>query len=173
MKNSSKKLLLNYRDFLRNIFPQSIGYLVNNELIIKISPKKIKRVLTFLKNHTQCQFKVLVDMCGVDYPEKKNRFEVIYNLLSISYNSRITVSVSVDEKTPIDSVTPIFSGADWLEREVWDMFGIFFLGHKDLRRILTDYGFKGNPLKKDFPLMGYNELFFSIFLKRLKLTDLK
>jgi NADH:ubiquinone oxidoreductase subunit C len=118
MKNSSQKLLLNYRDFLRNIFPQSIGYLVNNELIIKISPKKIKRVLTFLKNHTQCQFKILVDMCGVDYPEKKNRFEVIYNLLSISYNSRITVSVSVDEKTPIDSVTPIFSGADWLEREV-------------------------------------------------------
>jgi len=167
MKNSSKKLLLNYRDFLRNIFPQSIGYLVNNELIIKISPKKIKRVLTFLKNHTQCQFKVLVDMCGVDYPEKKNRFEVIYNLLSISYNSRITVSVSVDEKTPIDSVTPIFSGADWLEREVWDMFGIFFLGHKDLRRILTDYGFKGHPLRKDFPLTGYVEVRYSDSEKRV------
>lgn len=167
MKNSSQKLLLNYRDFLRNIFPQSIGYLVNNELIIKISPKKIRRVLTFLKNHTQCQFKVLVDMCGVDYPEKKNRFEVIYNLLSISYNSRITVSVSVDEKTPIDSVTPIFSGADWLEREVWDMFGIFFLGHKDLRRILTDYGFKGHPLRKDFPLTGYVEVRYSDSEKRV------
>lgn len=167
MKNSSQKLLLNYRDFLRNIFPQSIGYLVNNELIIKISPKKIKRVLTFLKNHTQCQFKILVDMCGVDYPEKKNRFEVIYNLLSISYNSRITVSVSVDEKTPIDSVTPIFSGADWLEREVWDMFGIFFLGHKDLRRILTDYGFKGHPLRKDFPLTGYVEVRYSDSEKRV------
>lgn len=167
MKNSSKKLLLNYRDFLRNIFPQSIGYLVNNELIIKISPKKIKRVLTFLKNHTQCQFKVLVDMCGVDYPEKKNRFEVVYNLLSISYNSRITVSVAVDEKTPIDSVTSIFSGADWLEREVWDMFGIFFLGHKDLRRILTDYGFKGHPLRKDFPLTGYVEVRYSDSEKRV------
>jgi len=167
MKNSSKKLLLNYRDFLRNIFPQSIGYLVNNELIIKISPKKIKRVLIFLKNHTQCQFKVLVDMCGVDYPEKKNRFEVVYNLLSISYNSRITVSVAVDEKTPIDSVTSIFSGADWLEREVWDMFGIFFLGHKDLRRILTDYGFKGHPLRKDFPLTGYVEVRYSDSEKRV------
>jgi len=106
-------------------------------------------------------------MCGVDYPEKKNRFEVIYNLLSISYNSRITVSVSVDEKTPIDSVTPIFSGADWLEREVWDMFGIFFLGHKDLRRILTDYGFKGHPLRKDFPLTGYVEVRYSDSEKRV------
>ena len=106
-------------------------------------------------------------MCGVDYPEKKNRSELIYNLLSISYNSRITVSVSVDEKTPIDSVTPIFSGADWLEREVWDMFGIFFLGHKDLRRILTDYGFKGHPLRKDFPLTGYVEVRYSDSEKRV------
>ena len=99
--------------------------------------------------------------------KKKKRFEVSYHLLSILYNSRINVTTSVDEITPLDSVTSIFSSADWLEREVWDMFGIFFFNHNDLRRILTDYGFRGHPLRKDFPLTGYVEVRYDDIQKRV------
>ena len=124
-----------------------------------------------LKNHTNSQYKILSDICAVDYPFKKNRFEVVYNLLSITYNSRITIIISIDEKTPVNSCTDIYSAAGWFEREVLDMFGIFFIGHKDLRRILTDYGFKGHPLKKDFPLTGFTEVRYSDFEKRIVLEE--
>jgi len=126
-----------------------------NELTIEIHPQDIKRVLSFLQNHTSTQFKVLVDITAVDYPSKKKRFEVVYILLSIHHNIRLRVKTSIDQITPIDSVVNIHAGANWFEREVWDMFGIFFANHPDLRRILTDYGFDGYPLRKDFPLSGF------------------
>jgi len=110
---------------------------------------------------------MLIDICGVDYPEKEARFEVVYNLLSIKYNSRIRVKVAVDELTPIDSVTSIYNSAGWYEREVWDLYGVFFSNHPDLRRILTDYGFDGHPLRRDFPLTGHTEVRYDEAEKRI------
>lgn len=165
--NQNLEVYFKYRDYLQTIFPKSLGYLINGELVLKISPKKIRNILFFLKNHTQCQYKILIDLCGIDYPEKKKRFEIVYSLLSIAYNHRLKVTTALDEITPIDSVADIFNSADWLEREAWDMFGIFFIGHKDLRRILTDYGFRGHPLRKDFPMTGYVEVRYDDVEKRV------
>lgn len=167
MNTNISKVFLNFRNYLRDLFPRSLIYLVNGELIIKVAPTKVKRILFFLQNHTQSQYKVLIDLCAIDYPEKKKRFEIVYNLLTITYNNRIKVTTSADEITPVDSVVDIFSSADWLEREAWDMFGIFFIGHKDLRRILTDYGFRGHPLRKDFPVTGYVEVRYDDVEKRV------
>jgi NADH-quinone oxidoreductase subunit C len=131
---------------------------VVGELIIWAQRERIVEVLTFLRDDEQCLFKVLVDVCGVDYPDRPERFEVVYNLLSLRHNTRIRVKVATDEATPVPSVTPVFSAANWFEREAWDLYGIFFSEHPDLRRILTDYGFEGHPLRKDFPLTGYVEV---------------
>jgi len=109
----------------------------------------------------------MTDLCAVDYPERKARFEIVYNLISIRYNTRIRVKTSVDEVTPVDSVCDIFQAANWWEREVWDLFGVFFSNHPDLRRILTDYGFEGHPLRKDFPLSGYVEVRYDETQKRV------
>jgi NADH dehydrogenase (ubiquinone) Fe-S protein 3 len=106
-------------------------------------------------------------MCAVDYPERENRFEVVYNFLSTRYNNRIRVKTSVSEITPVDSITPLFKGANWFEREIWDLYGVYFTGHPDLRRILTDYGFEGHPLRKDFPLSGYVEVRYDEIQKRV------
>ena len=116
------------------------------------------KLLCFLKWHTYTRVQVLIEICGVDYPSKKRRFEVVYNLMSIRYNSRIRVQTNADEVTRISSVVSLFPAAGWYEREVWDMFGVSFINHPDLRRILTDYGFEGHPLRKDFPLSGYVEV---------------
>jgi NADH/F420H2 dehydrogenase subunit C len=167
MTNNLSNILSIYRDYLKKIFPQTIGYVINGELIIKVPHKKIKKILSFLKNHTQSQYKVLSDICAVDYPWKKNRFEVIYNILSIAFNSRLTLILSVEEKTSVESISAIYSAAGWFEREIWDMFGIYFVGHSDLRRILTDYGFKGHPLRKDFPLTGFIEVRYVNNAKRI------
>ena len=113
------------------------------------------------RDDVNCQFKQLMDICGVDYPERPQRFEVVYNLLSLVQNNRVTVKVMLDDNSSIPSVSKVFSSADWWEREIWDLFGIFFSGHPDLRRILTDYGFDGHPLRKDFPLTGFNEVRYS------------
>lgn len=129
-----------------------------DELCLIAKPSSIVDVMKFLRDDDQCQFKQLVDVCGADYPDRPQRFEVIYNLLSLTKNSRIRVKVLTDENTPVNSVTGVFSSAGWNERETWDMYGIYFAGHADLRRILTDYGFEGHPLRKDFPLTGYVEL---------------
>ena len=126
-----------------------------------------QEVLYFLRDHTSCQYKVLIDICGVDYPERNARFEVVYHLLSIKYNSRIRVKVAVDELTPVDSVTSIYNSAGWYEREIWDLYGVFFSNHPDLRRILTDYGFDGFPLRKDFPLSGYIDVSYSADKRRI------
>lgn len=128
-----------------------------NDTILYVDANYVFCLLWFCKHHSNTRFQVLIDVCGVDYPSRKRRFEVVYNLLSIQYNSRIRIHTNVDEITPISSVVSIFPSAGWWEREVWDMFGVYFSNHPDLRRILTDYGFEGHPLRKDFPLSGYLE----------------
>ena len=169
-----KNILLvldNYRVDLKKFFPSVISYIINGELIIKIKHNKILRILEFLKKNTNSQYKVLSDICAVDYPFQKKRFEIVYNLLSITYNSRISIITFIDEKTPVDSCINLYPAAGWFEREIFDMFGIFFIGHNDLRRILTDYGFKGHPLRKDFPLTGFTEVRYYDFDKRIILEE--
>lgn len=131
------------------------SYLKNDMLIVSIKPENIVGLLTFLRDDARCQFKQLIDVTAVDYPENEKRFEVVYNLLSIRYNNRIVVKVKVAENELVPTVTGVFSAANWFEREVWDMYGVFFADHPDLRRILSDYGFSGHPQRKDFPLSGY------------------
>lgn len=167
MSNNTSNILLIYRNYLKKIFPQTLGYIVNGELIIKSPTKKLRKILIFLKIHTQSQYKVLSDICVMDYPWKKNRFELIYNILSIKFNSRITILINANEKTFVDSIINIHKTAGWFEREIWDLFGIYFIEHLDLRRILTDYGFKGHPLRKDFPLTGFIEVRYVNNAKRI------
>jgi len=128
------------------------------ELSITVLATALPRVLQWLRDDPNTMFKELVDVCGVDYPDREQRFDVVYHLLSLHHNQRIRVRVMTDEATPVPSVTGIFRSAGWFEREAWDMYGIMFADHPDLRRILTDYGFEGHPLRKDFPLTGYVEM---------------
>jgi len=137
------------------------------ELMVTTRRGSIVKVLAFLRDDTACQFKVLVDICGVDYPERDERLEVVYNLLSLKHNQRIRVKLTTDEDQAVPSVTGIFSTAGWFERETWDMLGVFFSDNPDLRRILTDYGFEGHPLRKDFPLTGYVEVRYDDEQKRI------
>lgn len=129
----------------------------------------LKNVLYFLKYNINCQYTLLMDICGIDYlgKNKNERFEVSYNLLSIKHSSRIHIKLLVNELTPVESIIDLYRSADWYEREVWDMYGIFFKNHKDMRRILTDYGFEGFPLRKDFPQSGYVELRYDNDYKHL------
>lgn len=147
--------------------------MIHGELIFTIRREELRRFLTFLVNDANCDFRQLMDICGVDYPEREERFEVVYNLLSLKHNFRIRVKLNVDEETPVDSVCGIFSGANWFEREVWDMYGIRFNDHPDLRRILTDYGFEGHPLRKDFPLTGFVEVRYDEAQKRVVYEPVK
>jgi NADH-quinone oxidoreductase subunit C len=140
---------------------------VRGELTIRVQASTIARVLTYLRDDPNCQFKLLVDLCGVDYPEREARFEVVYHLLSPRQNHRIRVKVATDETTPVPSVTSVFSSAMWYEREAWDLYGIYFSDHPDLRRLLTDYGFEGHPLRKDFPQTGYVEVRYDDEQKRV------
>lgn len=128
------------------------------ELSIKVPASSIVRVLTVLKEHPHCLFKMLVDVCGVDYPNDPQRFRVVYHLLSLELNQRIRVEVALEDGESVPTVTGLYSVADWLERETYDMYGITFSDHPDLRRLLTDYEFEGHPLRKDFPLTGYVEV---------------
>ena len=161
--------LKNYATLLIKMFPQYIDKTeyIKGELIIHTKPIYIQSLMLCLRDHTNSQFKSLTDITAVDYPDREKRFEVVYNLLSIRYNSRLRVKTHVDELTPVPSVTSIFSAANWFEREVWDFFGIYFSNHPDLRRILTDYGFEGHPLRKDFPLSGYVEVRYDDEQKRV------
>lgn len=149
-----------FRAQLLKYFPTSVNlrFSSNNELTIIVSSNKVFELLQFLKFNQICQFKCLTEICGVDYPFRKNRFEVVYCLLSLQFNTRLRVKTMVSETSSLESATSLFSSANWLEREVWDLFGIYFKNHPDLRRILTDYGFSGHPFRKDFPLGGYQEL---------------
>lgn len=138
-----------------------------DELTLYIAPTAVRPVMVFLKNHTAAQFKLCVDVTAADYPLRTNRFDVVYNLLSVRHNSRIRVKTYASETLLVPSVVPIFQGANWFERETWDMFGVFFEGHPDLRRIMTDYGFEGHPLRKDFPTTGYTEVRYDEEKKRV------
>lgn len=137
------------------------------ELSVRVQPSAIRRVLTYLRDDPGCLFKQLIDLCGVDYPDREQRFEIVYHLLSLHHNQRIRVVLATDEVTPVPSIVPLYSCADWFEREAWDMYGIFFADHPDLRRLLTDYGFEGHPLRKDFPLTGYVEMRYDDEEKRV------
>jgi NADH-quinone oxidoreductase subunit C len=147
--------------------------MIRGELIFTVRRENLRRFLTFLVNDANCDFRQLMDVCGVDYPERDERFEVVYNLLSLKHNFRVRVKITVDEETPVDSVCGIFSGANWFEREVWDMYGVRFNDHPDLRRILTDYGFDGHPLRKDFPLTGFVEVRYDETQKRVVYEPVK
>ncbi len=138
-----------------------------DQLNLHIRRDAVSKVLTLLRDDQNCQFKQLVDVTAVDHPDQAERFVVVYNLLSLKLNQRIRVKLTTDERTPVASVHGVFSSAIWLEREVWDMFGIFFSDHPDLRRILTDYGFEGHPLRKDFPLTGFKEVRYDEEQKRV------
>jgi NADH dehydrogenase (ubiquinone) Fe-S protein 3 len=158
-----------YGKYLLAVLPKYIQQLTvyKDELTLCVAPSAVVPVLTFLRDHTAAQFKQCQDVCGVDYPTRQNRFEVVYNLLSVRHNARIRVKTYCDEVKPVPSVANIFTGANWFEREAYDMYGIMFSGHPDLRRILTDYGFEGYPLRKDFPLSGYVEVRYDEEKKRV------
>ena len=160
MTNFNKILKLNFGNYLVSCLPYYINTVLFalNDLTIVVSSRYINQVLLFLKNDLNSQFRVLVDLTAVDFPENDKRFEVVYMLLSLKYNVRIRVKTHVNEMSSLDSVSDIYLSANWLEREVWDMFGICFRNHPDLRRLLTDYGFDGHPLRKDFPLNGYTAM---------------
>ena len=137
------------------------------DLTITVDAADIVAVLSFLRRDVQCQFISIIDIAGVDYPARDKRFDVVYHLLSPRQNQRIRVKVMTDEDTPVESVTSVFAGADWFEREAYDLYGILFTGHPDLRRLLTDYGFEGHPLRKDFPLTGFVEVRYDDEVKRV------
>jgi NADH-quinone oxidoreductase subunit C len=139
----------------------------HGELSCQIARDGLVRALAFLRDDPKCRFTVLADICGVDYPDREMRFDVVYNLLSMSLNLRIRLKVQTDEEEPVPSATGLYSSAGWWEREAWDLFGIYFSDNADLRRILTDYGFDGHPLRKDFPLTGYVELKYDEDQKRV------
>ena len=131
------------------------------QLFIEIDIEALYSTILYLKTNNKCRFKQLIDITAVDYPEKEKRFKLVYLLLSHENNLRILININIDEKTHVPSITKIFPSANWMEREVFDMYGISFKDHPDLRRILTDYGFKGYPLRKDFPLTGHTEVRYS------------
>ena len=137
------------------------------ELTLTVKAADIVDVMTFLRGDVQCQFVSFIDAAGVDYPQRRKRFDVVYHLMSPRQNLRIRVKVSTDEDTPVPSITSVYPGADWFEREAYDMYGILFSGHPDLRRLLTDYGFEGHPLRKDFPLTGFVEVRYDDEQKRV------
>ena len=147
--------------------------IARGELALVVAREKIADVLTTLRQDSQCLFEVLIDICGVDYPEREQRFEVVYHLLSPRRNQRIRVKCETDEDSPVPSVVDVFPAANWFEREAYDMYGILFSGHPDLRRILTDYGFQGHPLRKDFPLTGYVEVRYDDEQKRVVYEPVK
>jgi NADH-quinone oxidoreductase subunit C len=155
----------------------AIGWeIVKGELTIVARRDAILRVLTYLRDDEACKFGALMDLCGVDWPERAERFDVVYNLLSMRHNRRVRVKISTDENVPVASAVGVFLSAGWFEREAWDLFGVFFSDHPDLRRLLTDYGFEGHPLRKDFPLTGHVEVRYDseqrrVIYERVSLTQ--
>lgn len=133
-------------------------HIYKNELTVFVTRDSLVQTMTALRDDTKCLFKQLIDVTAVDHPARAERFEVVYHLLSVKLNQRIRIKVTTDEQTPVPSVVDVYPTAGWFEREAWDMYGVFFSDNPDLRRILTDYGFDGHPLRKDFPLTGFVEL---------------
>ncbi|XP_063540794.1 NADH dehydrogenase [ubiquinone] iron-sulfur protein 3, mitochondrial [Cydia strobilella] len=171
-----KSQLIDFGKYVAECLPkyvQKVQITAGNELEVLIPPEGVIPVLSFLKDHHSAQFASLVDIAGVDIPAHPQRFEIVYNLLSLRYNSRIRVKTYADELTPVDSACEVFKAANWYEREIWDMYGVFFANHPDLRRILTDYGFEGHPFRKDFPLSGYVEVRYDDEQKRVVVEPLE
>jgi NADH:ubiquinone oxidoreductase subunit C len=160
-----KKYVIFLKIVLRNIIKEI--RLKNNDVEIKTTPNNLRALLYFLQKHTLCQYKQLSEIACSDIPGKKRRFSLAYVLYSLRYNAYITVVIQTNEVLSLPSATLIYHSAGWLEREVWDLFGIFFENHPDLRRILTDYGFSGHPLRKDFPLTGFLEVYYNDSTKRM------
>ena len=171
MPAALNELAAHISDRLPNSVPStSIAY---DELTLDVGRDKIVEVLTLLRDDPACEFEVLIDICGVDYPERRERFDVVYHLLSLRLNQRVRVKITTDETTPVASVNDVFPAANWYEREAYDLYGIRFTGHPDLRRILTDYGFQGYPMRKDFPLTGYVEVRYDDEKKRVVYEPVK
>ena len=163
----SHKLTINFIKKITNLLPIYKVQLFSDEIVISIESKYLYSSMFILKNHFLLQYKVLSCLSGTDYPERKRRFEISYDLLSIIFNNRLRVKLIVNELESIESIEPIYYSSNWYECEIWDMFGVFFKNHSSLRRILTDYGFEGHPLRKDFPLNGYVEVKYSENQKRI------
>ncbi|OAX83148.1 NADH-ubiquinone oxidoreductase 30.4 kDa subunit, mitochondrial [Emergomyces africanus] len=164
-----------YGQYLMSCLPKYIQQFSvwKDELTIYVPPSGIIPTFVFLKQHTAAEYTQVVDITAVDFPTRDQRFEVVYNLLSVRHNSRIRVKTYADEATPVPSITCLYEGALWFEREVYDLFGVFFVDHPDLRRIMTDYGFDGHPLRKDFPLTGYTEIRYDEEKKRIVVEPLE
>ena len=143
------------------------GYVENNALIISVKKNSLYNIINSLKDDKELEFKQLIDICAVDYPEREKRFDIVYQLLSVSLNYRLRIKISVEDGELVPSIVSCYSAANWFEREIWDLFGIVFSGHPDLRRILTDYGFAGHPLRKDFPLTGFVQVKYDDTEKRV------
>ena len=171
----SREILSEIQERILTSFPDDILTIqtVLNEVVVWIQPPAIVKLLTFLRDDPTCQFEVLVDVTCVDYPEQNLRFELVYNLLSIQNNERIRVKLNTDEENTVSSVSMVFSSANWYEREIWDLFGVSFSEHNDLRRLLSDYTFEGHPLRKDFPLTGYVEVRYDETEKRVVYEPVK
>jgi NADH-quinone oxidoreductase subunit C len=132
--------------------------ITNGELTITAGPRDIVKVVTFLRDDPRCEFRSIIDITAIDWPSRERRFDVVYHFLSPTKNARVRVKIEVDEATPVASIIDVFPGANWFERELYDLYGVLITGHPDMRRILTDYGFEGHPLRKDFPLTGFVEV---------------
>jgi len=174
--SAKRQELIEFGQYVAECMPkyvQKIQIACGDELELLIAPEGIVPVLSFLHGHHQCQFTNLADIGGMDVPARPYRFELIYNLLSLRFNSRIRVKTYTDELTPVDSCNDVFKAANWYEREIWDMYGVFFANHPDLRRILTDYGFEGHPQRRDFPLSGYVEVRYDDEQKRVVIEPLE
>ena len=165
----SSEGLVKLKSYIETKLPESVvsSKLVNGELTVSIVLSSLVTFMEFLKTDQHCNFSTLVDITVVDYPNRENRFELVYHYLSMYQNQRIRVKMGVNEDHIVPSIVDIFPASNWFEREIFDMFGILFSGHPDLRRILTDYGFKGHPLRKDFPTTGYVELRYDEEKKRV------
>lgn len=153
--------------YYQKVLPLKRLQIYNSEITAIVTNNLIKDVLFFLKNSILCQFSVITCISGVDFPINKLRFHIVYDLLSLRYNSRIRIKILTNELSPVISCVQVFSAANWFESEIWDMYGVFFIDHPNLKRLLTDYGFEGHPLRKDFPLNGFIEMRFMEKLKRV------
>ena len=167
--------LKDLRTYLKSMLAKAVlkTSLVKRELSLTVRREAIREVISFLRDDAACNFKQLMDITAVDYPERDERFDVVYHLLSLHHNLRIRIKIRTDETSPVDSIVDLYSTANWFEREVWDMYGIYFKDHPDLRRILTDYGFNGHPLRKDFPLTGFVEMRYDEEQKRVVYEPVK
>jgi NADH-quinone oxidoreductase subunit C len=171
----SQELLQDLGEHIKETMPDNVvlNEMQGGELCITVKNENFKRFLQYLRDDQECLFKMLIDITATDFPARTKRFEVVYNLLSLRQNQRIRVKIAIAEGETVPSVLSLFKNAGWFERETYDMYGIIFEGNPDLRRILTDYGFEGHPLRKDFPLTGYHEVIYDPELQRVVYEPVK